>query len=667
MALSTTECPSCLLRLHPWKPNPSLKVPGSCFTMASPAATLPEESALNVSTENGNTTASENAASSADENVPVDTSKRAAVALRALESDESAPNTSEANALDSQLPIDHNSHHTDNTNQQRQSSLHSNENMDKANSNATYAGYSHQAQSSSKEHDDMDSAALLESLASYDPSQGHNLNSAYSEPDSNCLQNGHHHQQTNQFENHHFASLLQAAATAGQSQENDRRSHYETHSRDSRSLQEWNTHSLNGQQQPRNQPQRRKHSEISHDASSAPNTEPSSLWNRSTRRKLTDADNAALARERAIWGPESDHSENEESSQSYTPLSPSSARTAGVHSAAALFRKPTPASKKYTRPPMSKLFTSLELTPEQFLHLQAAAKSYMLDPAHPDRYNCVGSKAKVDTDMVKLKLFNCVEVFLEEKGWGDRCWGENSERDPSKTWRLRWPESRNKIITSVTPLLRRMVTNERQRRYAVETRSKDKGGKRVTAASMDQHNAQPPPQEENQLPPEIDPKLGDYHYSLPVSTTHATPLETPSRRDDSPDISQPMTSFRVVLLNPHDANGVIHTNDVSSTPNNSQQQVHQYIQSWFADPSVIKQFKRTLVIERMRAHLPDGFNDVSSVEEWDNAVETVQQTTWMNRELKIVVNLGIIEEAAENENTHEARTEQQVSVQGESS
>lgn len=51
------------------------------------------------------------------------------------------------------------------------------------------------------------------------------------------------------------------------------------------------------------------------------------------------------------------------------------ARAAGVHSAAALFRPPSDSSKKYTRPPMSKLFASLELTPEDFLYLQAAAKS----------------------------------------------------------------------------------------------------------------------------------------------------------------------------------------------------------------------------------------------------------------------------------------------------
>ena len=148
--------------------------------------------------------------------------------------------------------------------------------------------------------------------------------------------------------------------------------------------------------------------------------------------------------------------------------------------------------------------------------------------------------------------------------------------------------------------------------------------------------------------------------------THATPLETPSMRDDSPDISQLMMSFRVVLLDPHDPNRVIHTNDVLSTLNNSQQQVRQYILGWFSDPDITKQFRGALAIERVRAHLPDGLNDAGSVKEWDNAVKTVQQTAWMKRELKIVVSFGTMVEAAENENTHEAKAEQQVSVQEDS-
>ncbi|KAH0538768.1 hypothetical protein FGG08_004656 [Glutinoglossum americanum] len=151
----------------------------------------------------------------------------------------------------------------------------------------------------------------------------------------------------------------------------------------------------------------------------------------------------------------------------------SDARAAGVHSAAALFRRPSASSKKYTRPPMSKLFSSLELSPENFLHLQAAAKGFMLDKNYPERQDCVGSRGKGDTDMVKLRLYNCVKDFLEKEGNGEKFFGKNVVPEGSKKRKFVWPAQKNRIISLVTPLLRRMVTNERQRQYAIETR---KGG-----------------------------------------------------------------------------------------------------------------------------------------------------------------------------------------------
>ncbi|KAL2870014.1 DUF3431 domain-containing protein [Aspergillus lucknowensis] len=158
--------------------------------------------------------------------------------------------------------------------------------------------------------------------------------------------------------------------------------------------------------------------------------------------------------------------------RSTPPQSLAEARAVGLHSAAALFRQ-TSTNKKYTRPPMSKMFASLELSPENFLHLQAAAKAYMLDDRHPERRDCVGQRGKGDTEMVKLRLWNCVRHFLEVEGNGPRFFGEHvvNEGMPPRTYV--WPRDTQKIISLVIPLLRRMVTNERQRQYAVETR---KGG-----------------------------------------------------------------------------------------------------------------------------------------------------------------------------------------------
>lgn len=154
------------------------------------------------------------------------------------------------------------------------------------------------------------------------------------------------------------------------------------------------------------------------------------------------------------------------------PQSLSEARAVGVHSAAALFRQPS-SNKKYTRPPMSKMFASLELSPENFLHLQAAAKAYMLDERHPERRDCVGQRGKGDTEMVKLRLWNCVRHFLEAEGHGERFFGEHAVNEGMGPRVYVWPRDQQKIISLVIPLLRRMVTNERQRQYAIETR---KGG-----------------------------------------------------------------------------------------------------------------------------------------------------------------------------------------------
>lgn len=153
--------------------------------------------------------------------------------------------------------------------------------------------------------------------------------------------------------------------------------------------------------------------------------------------------------------------------------SASEARAAGVHSAAALFRQPS-SNKKHTRPPISRLFASLELSPENFLHLQAAAKSYMLDENHPERRDCVGQRGRGDSEMVKLRLYNCVKHFLEVEGYGERFFGEHVVNEGMPPRQHVWPRDQHKIISLVIPLLRRMVTNERQRQYAIETR---KGGK----------------------------------------------------------------------------------------------------------------------------------------------------------------------------------------------
>ena len=64
-------------------------------------------------------------------------------------------------------------------------------------------------------------------------------------------------------------------------------------------------------------------------------------------------------------------------------------------SANAIHREPSASSKRYTRPPMSKLYKSLQVTHEVFLQLQAAAKEYMLIAHIPSAETALASGVRV--------------------------------------------------------------------------------------------------------------------------------------------------------------------------------------------------------------------------------------------------------------------------------
>ena len=162
-----------------------------------------------------------------------------------------------------------------------------------------------------------DPAALLESLAAFDHV-----------PSSN--------EANTTGSNDQFASLLQAAATAtGQEAAQDE------HDQESQSPA---PEQLIQSQGPPSSDVRRKRTQTELD-------EETFGWvtNKAPRRLSPEDDAEQLAREREIWGPE----DNDEATMialenQYTPLAGADARAAGVHSAAALFRRPSTASKKYT-------------------------------------------------------------------------------------------------------------------------------------------------------------------------------------------------------------------------------------------------------------------------------------------------------------------------------
>src|SRR2546421_337183 len=169
-------------------------------------------------------------------------------------------------------------------------------------------------------------------------------------------------------------------------------------------------------------------------------------------------------------------------------------------SAAAIFRSPSATSKKYTRPPIGKLYSSLQLSPEDFVELQTTAKAYMLDKNHPERLDTIGQRGRGDTASVKLKLWNFVKEFLDDLGNGQKFFGDHvADVEGQGPRTMIWPQDAEQIIKACIPVMRRMVTNERQRQYAMQARktTEDAHGHdsgrtcRVTAASANKA-ARPP-------------------------------------------------------------------------------------------------------------------------------------------------------------------------------
>jgi hypothetical protein len=118
-----------------------------------------------------------------------------------------------------------------------------------------------------------------------------------------------------------------------------------------------------------------------------------------------------------------------------------------------------------------------------------------------------------------------VRHFLEVEGNGPRFFGEHvvNEGMPPRTYI--WPRDQQKIISLVIPLLRRMVTNERQRQYAVETRrgGVDARRRRKTEDSIqDFHSTSPP-----KFSPEEHIQMQAHQHLHDGYTSAQQPLQAP--------------------------------------------------------------------------------------------------------------------------------------------
>lgn len=299
-----------------------------------------------------------------------------------------------------------------------------------------------------------------------------------------------------------------------------------------------------------------------------------------------------------------------------------------MQSATALFRSPSASSNKYTRPPMSKLFTSLELSPENFLHLQAVAKAYMLDPDHPERSDCVGQRGKGDSELVKMRLWNCVATFLDHEGNGQLHFGGDVLGEEGATRSMIWPQDRSKIIGVVIPLLRRMVTNERQRQYAVETR---RGGGAGCAKRQRADSGLPSPEQNT-----IEKSVRDQSDVGDLRIDH---VGYPSGEQGRPAAS----ARSIVGITPYNSHLRLRINIFEG-----QQRIRPCLEVSAEDcPDLEAVYTNVLqhhgdaILEKVTVSvlLPQGLISVGSDEDWARALSEVQATEWMDGETKVIVEL----------------------------
>lgn len=182
----------------------------------------------------------------------------------------------------------------------------------------------------SNNYQDLDNpASLLSSIASYE----HTIS-------------GHEGSTTTSHD--HFASLLQAATTATEAE-----AAQTGHSKNGVPIGQPVINDNFGFQNPPTGTKRKRSAENDY----------SSFIKTKHQRRSPGSEEDELGREREIWGPE--ENEDEESTMMEYKQSlamTANARAIGVHSAAALFRRPSSASKKYTsksRSPWSQIAAKL--------------------------------------------------------------------------------------------------------------------------------------------------------------------------------------------------------------------------------------------------------------------------------------------------------------------
>ena len=316
-----------------------------------------------------------------------------------------------------------------------------------------------------------------------------------------------------------------------------------------------------------------------------------------------------------------------------------------------LFRKTGPTKKQYSRPVMSKLYSSLGLTPENFLHLQSSAKAYMLDENYPERQSCVGHRGGNESNqLIRLKLKNCTQDFLTAEGLGEKYWGSSQANSSGNEnfGSLIWPRDTQKIVKICIPLLRRQLTNEKQRKYSAAV------GNRNTASPRTMARSELDPASTGVNPFEADsPFSGDYEdingttFNEPgpnpfdtdavgMNTEGATAATEPGEEKSyEPVYTRPSLLLHINVL--IDNVRIVPRLTVTAAKVASLESLRCLVRPHCRDvrPSVGSGLREP----RIRLLLAQGLTDIRTDSQWHHALSTISLTEWMDNEVRVLLEI----------------------------
>jgi len=186
-----------------------------------------------------------------------------------------------------------------------------------------------------------------------------------------------------------------------------------------------------------------------------------------------------------------------------------------------------------------------------------------------------------------------------------------------------------RITTLITPLLRRMVTNERQRRYATDKREAERAKEK--AQSMIDSNDDPTKPASISPYPHVDP-LDDYHLNvaphLPAELVES-PLDVQNGSELLEEADDSAVKYHLNIVENHSRFKPKLTLNPITCPGFSS--LVQHIHNLLEDTS-----KK---MNSIRVLGPFGPVDIEDEDAWREVTTSVDEEEWMDGDVKIIVRI----------------------------